>query len=282
MVRDFEAYCEIVNLWNFGQEFHTGTIPQFHYCTISQLARLTNSSTTKRNSYTTSIFPGDDFGEEGVLLVFGREYERYANIWPLDSQRGIVEAHSTVGCGAIEIVALVTEQRIVLKDDEAMGEPARNVKLLSVLARQRHSDVLSKGWRTFSDVDNHIPHRPLDHANELPLGMRRGLPVESTHNALRREAFVVLHKHIVYSRVAVALVIVRLAEPSPRAAKDVRLDDLDAFNLCGSDFHGTWFVVRGSWFVVSGFGVFEFRVSAGRCFAFNSQEPLSSVLCPLS
>ena len=107
----------------------------------------------------TYIFPWRDIGQKRMLLVFRRQNQWDSNIRPFYSKSRVVESHSTVGRGAIEIVALVTEQRVVLEDDEAMREPARNVELLSVLACQRHGDVLSKGWRTFPDVDSHIPGR---------------------------------------------------------------------------------------------------------------------------
>ena len=70
------------------------------------------------------VFPWRDIGQQRMFLVFRRQNQWDSNIRPFDSKSRVVEAHSTVGRGAIEIVALVTEQRVVLKDDKDMGKPA--------------------------------------------------------------------------------------------------------------------------------------------------------------
>ena len=161
-------------------------------------------------------------------LVFGGEEDRDVERGPFDAQGGVVEHEAALGRLAVEVVALVREERVVLEDDEAMREAARNEELLLVLSGQDDAHVLPERRRALADVDRDIPDRAVDDAHELRLGVFARLPVESAHDALRRERLVVLDEVGGDPRRLVPRGVILLAEPSAAVAKRLRLYDLHA------------------------------------------------------
>ena len=166
------------------------------------------------------------------------ERQRDADLRPRNAQRRIVEPKPPVGRRAVEVVALVTEERIVLKNDEAMGKPARDVTLPAVFARQMHGDVPPERRRPLADVNGHVPNRPADDAHELRLRVRRGLPVQAAHHALRRKALVVLNKIRINAGILVTCGVVLFDKPSARITEHLWLDDLDVLYFRSDYFHG--------------------------------------------
>ena len=117
-------------------------------------------------------------------LVFGGEEDRDVERGPFDAKGGVVEHEAALGCLAVEVVALVGEERVILEDDEAMREAARDEELLLVLSSQNDAHVLPERRRALADIDRDIPDRAADDAHELRLGVFARLPVESAHDAL--------------------------------------------------------------------------------------------------
>ena len=75
------------------------------------------------------------------------ERQRDADLRPRNAQRRVVEPKPPVGRRAVEVVALVTEERIVLKNDEANKNNPENVLQKIVEGR------LSKSLQAISLVD---------------------------------------------------------------------------------------------------------------------------------
>ena len=170
-------------------------------------------------------------------MVFCRECQRNADLWPFYAKRGVVEAHAAIDFAAVEVVALVAEERVVLKDDEAVGEAARNVELAAILGGESGGDMFAECRRAFADIDRHIPDCPANHANELGLRVGGRLPMEAANDALGREALVILDEGVGYARLMVATGVVGFAEPAAFVAEHVGLDDLYARDFCIDDFH---------------------------------------------
>ena len=63
--------------------------------------------------------------------------------------------------------------------------------------------------------------------------------METTDDALGREAFVVLNKGHIYVCLAIAFGVVGLAEPAAIIAKNIWLDDLEAGDF-GFDYFHFW------------------------------------------
>ena len=70
--------------------------------------------------------PGFDVPERRMLRVLFGQQVVPARPRPLDAKGGIVELEPALGFLAVEIVALVAEKRIVLKDHEPVRKPAQN------------------------------------------------------------------------------------------------------------------------------------------------------------
>ena len=68
-----------------------------------------------------------------MLGIFVGEYTLVGGYAPIDAQCGVREEDTSIGFGVIELVALVTEQRVVLQDDESMGKPVGESLGCSVL-----------------------------------------------------------------------------------------------------------------------------------------------------
>ena len=76
-------------------------------------------------------------------FVLFRKHQRHANFGPCYAERGVVKAHAAVCRSAVEVVALVGKERVVLQYDEAVGKPARYEELLFVLGRQLDAEPLA-------------------------------------------------------------------------------------------------------------------------------------------
>ena len=166
-----------------------------------------------------------------MKLVFLRKEEVATRPGPLDAEGGIVELEAALGFPAVNVVALVGEERIVLEDDETMREAARNEELASVLGRELAADGLAEGRRALADVDGDIPDGAADDADEFRLGVTACLPVETAQDAARGAAFVVLDEVGGDAGRGVADGVVGLDEIAARIAEDDGFDDLDVGNL---------------------------------------------------
>ena len=116
-------------------------------------------------------------------LVLGRKCQRNAEIWPFDAERRIIKAHAHICCRAVEVVALVAKERVILKNYKAVCKTARDEKLPPIFGAKRNRHMLAESGRTLADIDGDIPNRAFDDANELGLRMRSRLPMETTDNA---------------------------------------------------------------------------------------------------
>ena len=100
---------------------------------------------------------------------------------PVDTQRFIQNADTTVRFGMIEIVALVLEDGCFAQYRKTVGKTLRNEELPMVFFRQFHSHVLSVSRAPLADVYRHIEHGSSDTTYQLALCIRRTLKVQSTH-----------------------------------------------------------------------------------------------------
>lgn len=118
-----------------------------------------------------------------------------------------------------------------------MCEAARDEELTVVFAREFDGDMLSEGGRSAADVDRHVEHTPLDHADQLGLGMLAQLEVEAAHDAVRRAGFVVLDEVHDADGLFEPPPGEALEEVPAPVAEDDRFEDDDPFDLGFQDIH---------------------------------------------
>ena len=96
-------------------------------------------------------------------VVFGKQIVA-TRPRPLDAEGRIVKLESALGLLVVEVVSLVAEERVVLKDHEPVRKAPRNVELAPVLGRQLAANGLPVGRRTLANVDRHIEDPPASEA----------------------------------------------------------------------------------------------------------------------
>ena len=100
-----------------------------------------------------------------MLLILGGKRQGHTKIRPFDAELRIVKPHTHIRRWAIEVVALVAEERVVLKHYEAVGKATRDEELPTVFGAKRNRHMLTEGRRAFADIDGDIPDRPFDYAD---------------------------------------------------------------------------------------------------------------------
>ena len=169
--------------------------------------------------------------------VLRGEDGRDAGVGPVDAEGGIVEAEAALGFLAVEVVALVGEERVVLEDDEAVGEAAGDEELAAILGGEEDRDVFAEGGGTLADVHGDIPDGAAEDADEFGLGVGAGLPVEAADDAAGGAALVVLDEVGEDVGGFVAGGVVGFAEVTAGVCKNVGDDDFDVGDGGGEDFH---------------------------------------------
>ena len=104
-----------------------------------------------------SSAPGLDVLQKRVPRVLLGQDELAAEVGPFDSEGGVVEPHAALGFPAVEVVALVAEQGVVLKYDEPVREAARHEELPPVLGRERHRHV-NRREREIVELQSELNH----------------------------------------------------------------------------------------------------------------------------
>ena len=126
-------------------------------------------------------------------VAFGAD-RRDTEVGKGDAQGRIVEAYAPFGGGAVERVAFIGEEGVVLEDDEPMGEPVGNVELEAIGRGELHGDMAPEGGGAPADVDGDVPDGAADDADKFGLRVRGGLPVEAADDTPGGEAFIVLRE----------------------------------------------------------------------------------------
>ena len=122
-----------------------------------------------------------------------------------------------------------------------MGETPRDEELTVVVLRQLHCHVPPEGRRASLDVNRHVQHGALYHANELRLREGRLLEMQPSDDPVARPAFVVLDEvHVGYLFLELSFGE-RLEKVPPVVPEDARLDDHRAVYRCPDYFHVCWF-----------------------------------------
>lgn len=127
----------------------------------------------------------------GVLLAQDGLFCR--NV-PVNAQRIIQNADTSIRFRMIEVVTLVLEDGRLAQYGKAVRKTARHKKLPMVFFRQFHSHMLSVSRTSFADVYSHIQHGTFHAAHQFTLRVRRTLEMQSAHYSVGRHTLVVLHK----------------------------------------------------------------------------------------
>ena len=169
--------------------------------------------------------------------VLRGEDGRDAGVGPVDAEGGVVEAEAALGFLAVEVVALVGEEGVILEDGEAVGETAGDEELAAVVGGEEDRNVLAEGGGTLADVHGDIPDGAAEDTDEFGLSVGAGLPVEAADNAAGGAALVVLDEVGEDAGGFVAGGVVGFAEVATGVGEDVGDDDLDVGDGGGEDFH---------------------------------------------
>src|SRR5487761_2099231 len=124
--------------------------------------------------------------------VLGRERRRIP-CRPFDAKRRIVPQQRALVLRVPVVGGLVEEFGDLRDDDEPVRETRRDVEHPVIARRQLDRDVPAEGRRRASQVDGHVEHPALDHANELSLRML-DLVMHAAQHAAARSRVVVLHE----------------------------------------------------------------------------------------
>ena len=73
-----------------------------------------------------------------------------------------------------------------------MGKATWNEELSVVVLCQLDGDMLSIGWRAFTNVDSYVEHSATHAAHEFALRIGRTLKMKTAHHTIGRHRFVVL------------------------------------------------------------------------------------------
>ncbi len=106
-------------------------------------------------------------GKRGMTEVFFGKGKGDAEVGPAKVKGRVIEAEAAFGGGTVEIVALIGEERVILEDDEAVGEAAGDVELKAVLGSELNGDMPAKCGGVFADVNGHVPDGTADDADEF-------------------------------------------------------------------------------------------------------------------
>src|ERR1700722_5687362 len=101
-------------------------------------------------------------GERLVLRVAWRQLGNCVS--PVDRQLRIVPRHPVFILGMMKIIALVYEPGYIGTNNKAMRETSRDVYLTCRWGGKFDSYPARKGGRTYSNIDDHVPHFTFDNA----------------------------------------------------------------------------------------------------------------------
>ena len=123
--------------------------------------------------------------QQRMLGVFLAQDSLLRRNSPVNTQRIIQNADTTVRFRMIEVVTLVLEDGRFAQYGKAMRKAPWHKKLAMVFFRQFHSYMLSVGWTSFADVYSHVQHGTFHAAHQFTLRVRRTLEMQSTHYSVR-------------------------------------------------------------------------------------------------
>ena len=95
----------------------------------------------------------------------------------------IVPANAAIMRRRIIIGDLVHHHDVILQGEESMGEAHRNVKLAPGFGRKFCRNMLTEGRRAASDIHGDIQNSPPQNGDQLGLGRRRKLEMQSAQRA---------------------------------------------------------------------------------------------------
>ena len=127
----------------------------------------------------------------GVLLREDGLFYRYP---PINTQAVVLNGYAAVGFGRIEIVALILEHRRLTQNREAVGKTTGDEELAVIVLRKLNCDMLPVSRRAFPNIHRNVQHSTLDASHQLGLSEGRTLKMQSSHHAVRRHRFIVLHE----------------------------------------------------------------------------------------
>ena len=159
-----------------------------------------------------------------VLVLFGENHLVCGHL-PIDIERGVGKEYSTVGFGVIELVALIGEDSRFAEDGETMCKALGDKELAMILFVEFDGEPLTECGTIFAQVHRDVEDATSCAANELGLGVRRTLEVETTYDAVGRTGLVVLHELGHDAGIVVALLVIGLDEVPALVFLHLRLDD---------------------------------------------------------
>ena len=172
-----------------------------------------------------------------MLPVLLRQYRLVGGDAPVDAEVGVVPRDGALRLRGVEAVALVLEDHLVAQHAEPVGETPRDEELPVVVLGELHCHVPPEGRRASPDVNRHVEHGALYHANELRLREGRLLEMQAADDPVARPALVVLDEVHVGDLLSEFTLGERLEEVSPVVPEDARLDDHRAVYRCLDYFH---------------------------------------------
>src|SRR6266478_9655416 len=118
-----------------------------------------------------------------IAVGHQRPVSRYR---PGDAERGIAPQKPTIVLGRIIAAYFVDDLGIGLERAITVGEPFRYRDLVALRSAEHHRNMAAETWRAPADIDGDIEDRPRRHAQQLGLGERRNLEMQTAHHALAR------------------------------------------------------------------------------------------------
>ena len=100
-----------------------------------------------------------------------------------------------------------------------------NKELAMILFVEFDGEPLTVGGTIFAQIDRDVQHPTPCAANELGLGVRWALEMETTHDAVGRTGLVVLHELGHDAGIVIALLVIGLDEIPALVFIHLRLDD---------------------------------------------------------
>ena len=157
---------------------------------------------------------------------------------PVYGEGRVVEADAALRLFAVEIVALISEDRRLGQHGKAVGKAARNHELTVVFRRKLHGHMPSVGGRAAAKIHGHVQHRAFEHAHQLGLGVFAFLKMQSAHRAVAGFRLIILHEVVEKPGSLKSGLAVAFKKVAALVGKDARLDDEDASKGRFNKVHG--------------------------------------------
>ena len=123
--------------------------------------------------------------QQRMLGVFLAQDSVFRRNTPVDAQRIIQDADTTVRFRMIEVVTLVLEDGRFAQYGKTVRKAPRHKKLAMILLRQLHGHMLPVSRTPFADVHRYVQYRTLHTAHQFTLRVRRALEMQPAHHPVR-------------------------------------------------------------------------------------------------